>query len=604
MPKTLQRFMTLRGDRMKAYKLSWIDSIRKFTHKGSSSGSTYLTFMHGHGHPELAKKLNDKIPKTIDEMFERVRAFIRGEVATGSAEMVRPSQGYKGYVRPTWSGGLDKARNKGSPRETWSQHQRCYQLKKKIEEAVASRKLAHLVKDICQNNQRSGSQGRNNVKVINMIREGGNHKRPFEEERSSLTDELTFPAIPWNQLMDEPIILEGVTKGNQKMQSSDGRFFRRNVSSSGNNKSSSNYGKVRKKQNSANEVCDNKMSFAIQHHNMKDRNEKTRSDRHLERVQGSWKEVQWHQQEGEKLLSLMGYTYKCFLRLPKEHNQIRMAEDDEEKTGFHTEEGEGRFLGYMVTKEGVRANPEKVQAIILSPTPKSPNQIRSLFLQLTAISKFIPKLAELKYPICEEGEVLMLCLRQRNETISSVMLVEREGIQIPVSYVSQPLQGMEICYTLMEKMIQALIHTTRSLRAIFRKHNVKVVTDGPMEEILKLSGREGRLAKWAAKAKSTPTPRAWRLYNGKETIKEGLGVGIILVSPGEKMHSYAIRLKFNTFDHAIDCEALLAGLAASVSNGIKTRPSVEETSSNKKGKAASNVPGAKPNYNWETSGSN
>ncbi|GKB17588.1 reverse transcriptase domain-containing protein, partial [Tanacetum coccineum] len=57
-------------------------------------------FMHGHGHPELAKKLNDKIPKTVDEMFERVRAFIRGEVSTGSAEMVYPSQGDKGYIRP------------------------------------------------------------------------------------------------------------------------------------------------------------------------------------------------------------------------------------------------------------------------------------------------------------------------------------------------------------------------------------------------------------------------------------------------------------------------------------------------------------------------
>ncbi|GJY75838.1 retrovirus-related pol polyprotein from transposon TNT 1-94 [Tanacetum coccineum] len=179
-------------------------------------------------------------------------------------------------------------------------------------------------------------------------------------------------------------------------------------------------------------------------------------------------------------------------------------------------------------------------------------------------------------------------------------------------------------------------------------------------------------------AKSTPTPRAWRLYLGKEPIKEGLGVGIILVSLEERMHSCAIRLKFNTSDHAIDCEALLAGLAVSVSKGmkdlhvfmdsprlvgqtegnympttkqekiytkeimdtttlfhrfqithllkilnskaevltglatikleflnqevsvgIKTRPSVEETSSNKKGKATSNVPSAKPNYNWE-----
>ncbi|GJU25826.1 reverse transcriptase domain-containing protein [Tanacetum coccineum] len=41
-----------------------------------------------------------------------------------------------------------------------------------------------------------------------------------------------------------------------------------------------------------------------------------------------------------------------------------------------------------------------------------------------------------------------------------------------------------------------------------------------------------------------------------------------------------------------------------VSVGVKTRPSVEEISSSKKGKAASNVPGAKPNHNWEASGSN
>ncbi|GJX78061.1 reverse transcriptase domain-containing protein [Tanacetum coccineum] len=217
---------------------------------------------------------------------------------------------------------------------------------------------------------------------------------------------------------------------------------------------------------------------------------------------------------------------------------------------------------------------------------------------------------------------------------------------------------MEICYTPMEKRVQALIHTTRSLRTIFRKHKVKVVTDGPIEEILKLSGKEGRLAKWAAEI-------------CKETIEEGSGVGIILGSPEEKIHSYVIRLKFHASNHIMDYDALLAGLAAytnqgmkdlhvfidaltlvaqvegshtqvteherkyneeildatalfhrfqityllkilnskaevltrlatikleflnqEVSVGIKTRPSVEETSSNKKGKAATNAPRA------------
>ncbi|GJV95553.1 hypothetical protein Tco_1547130 [Tanacetum coccineum] len=75
-------------------------------------------FMHGHGHPELAKKLNDKIPKMVDKMFERVRAFIRGQVAAGSAEMVRSSQWDKENVRLAWSEGYEKARNRGGPRET------------------------------------------------------------------------------------------------------------------------------------------------------------------------------------------------------------------------------------------------------------------------------------------------------------------------------------------------------------------------------------------------------------------------------------------------------------------------------------------------------
>ncbi|GJW76063.1 reverse transcriptase domain-containing protein [Tanacetum coccineum] len=149
------------------------------------------------------------------------------------------------------------------------------------------------------------------------------------------------------------------------------------------------------------------------------------------------------------------------------------------------------------------------------------------------------------------------------------------------------------------------------------------------------------------------------------------------------MYSYVIRLKFKASNYAIDCEALLAGLAASanqgmkdlhvfidsltlvaqvevnhtpstehgrrykkeiidatfpfhrfrithlpkilnlkaevltglatinlkylnqeVSVGIKTRPSVEETSSSKKGKTTNNAPGTKPNCNREASGSN
>nr|GEX42848.1 reverse transcriptase domain-containing protein [Tanacetum cinerariifolium] len=309
-------------------------------------------FMHGHGHPKLAKKLNDKIPKTVEEMLERFRAFIRGEVVAGSAEM--------------------------------------------IEKAVASGKLAHLVKDIRQNNQRNGSHGRNNVKVINIVRGGRNHKRPFEGERSGLTDEFTFLAIPQNRLTEEPIILKGMIEDHQVRRILVDSESSRNIPPFGDNRPSSNYERGRKKQNDVDGVRDCKMSFAynviIGRTEMKSLGAvgstihsmiKFPTNQGIVTMEtsrealwecNSWKRCKVYRkrdmypflEEGEGLASLMEYPYKCFLRIPKDNSQIRMAENDEEKTRVE----EGRFLGHVVTKEGVRVDPEKVHTIIRSPTPK------------------------------------------------------------------------------------------------------------------------------------------------------------------------------------------------------------------------------------------
>nr|GFA24470.1 hypothetical protein [Tanacetum cinerariifolium] len=580
----------------------------------------------------------------VDEMFKRVRAFIRREVAASSAEMAHPSQWDKGNVRLAWSEDLKSL-------ETKERESRKY-----------------------------------NVKVINMIRGEGSRKRPFEGERFGLTDELTFPAIPQNQLTDEPIILEGMIEGHQtkKMQNSASRFLKRLVPPSGNNRPSNNHGKGRKEQNE--KLCGNVDSwkgckvfgrrfgaaqktwdkentedvftisqerpnqhittgttltanckrlltkvlqenidvfswagseiiavprFFMEHqlkiyplvepvvykrrpltpderHTLKERvfiwlKERTRKKVQLREwvantipiklENRTWKvQVDYSSlnkvyakdtypflEEGEELASLLEYPYKCILFLPHAERIKKLGGDnlkddgkgldrskrvkcgsiprrnsgEKQKQTVHSSRQEGKFPGHMVTKEGVKADPEKVQTFIWSPTLTSPSQIQSLFLQLTTIGKFIPKLMELKYPINKvrmrmdvaadsgwkneaeealqrikikldklqtlaipkEGEKLILCMRQRNRVISSILLVEREGIRSLISYMNRPLQGMNICYTHTEKMMQALIHTTRSLRIIFKKHKVAVITDGPVEEILKHSGREGRLAK-------------------------------------------------------------------------------------------------------------
>ncbi|GJW54729.1 hypothetical protein Tco_0098814 [Tanacetum coccineum] len=275
-----------------------------------------------------------------------------------------------------------------------------YQLKKQIEEAVASGKLAHLMKDIRQNNQQNRNQGRNGVKIINMIREEGNCKKPFEEGRSGLMNELTFLVIPQSQLTDEPIILEGIVEGNQVRRilvdggsSSEIMYehcfrnldidFRSRLRSKEDieevfttiHECPNQYMMMGAtlitnwKQLLADILRENIEVFAwigsestaiprfVMEHQLKiyPLAEPVVHKRRPVAPEGilaqkervfCWlgegltrKDMYPFPKEGEELASLMGYPYKCFLQHPKEYNQIRMAEEDEEKTGFHTEEG-------------------------------------------------------------------------------------------------------------------------------------------------------------------------------------------------------------------------------------------------------------------------
>ncbi|GJV42716.1 reverse transcriptase domain-containing protein [Tanacetum coccineum] len=170
---------------------------------------------------------------------------------------------------------------------------------------------------------------------------------------------------------------------------------------------------------------------------------------------------------------------------------------------------EGKFLGHMVTEEGLRADPERIQAIILSPTPRSPNQIRSLFLQLTAINKSIPKLAELKHPLHE--------VRTRMETSKEAGWTnEAEEALRRIKRKLGKLQTLAI-----PKEGETLIKEAEGL--VMKKF----FGQGEQVEGTPNINEEGTftLSK-KLKVKSTPTPRAWRLYVGKETIEEGLAACI------------------------------------------------------------------------------
>ncbi|GJW88792.1 reverse transcriptase domain-containing protein [Tanacetum coccineum] len=82
-PKSVDGFEELSSKFLKEFSQQ---KRQESAHIKECSATRISAFMHRHGHPELSKKLNDKIPKTVDEMWERVRAFIRGEAAADTTE--------------------------------------------------------------------------------------------------------------------------------------------------------------------------------------------------------------------------------------------------------------------------------------------------------------------------------------------------------------------------------------------------------------------------------------------------------------------------------------------------------------------------------------
>ncbi|GKD45430.1 reverse transcriptase domain-containing protein, partial [Tanacetum coccineum] len=138
-----------------------------------------------------------------------------------------------------------------------------------------------------------------------------------------------------------------------------------------------------------------------------------------------------------------------------------------------------------------------------------------------AMKKLIAELPILMNP--KNGEELMVYLSAAHEAVCAVLLVERDGRQAPIHYVSRTLQGAKINYPPMEKLVLALVHAARRLRRYFQGYKIKLYTDEASNE-------------------------------------HGSGAGLILIDLKGTEYSYALRLNFPNSNNDAEYEALLAGL--------------------------------------------
>nr|GEW09421.1 reverse transcriptase domain-containing protein [Tanacetum cinerariifolium] len=276
---------------------------------------------------------------------------------------------------------------------------------------------------------------------------------------------------------------------------------------------------------------------------------------------------------------------------------------------------EGKFLGYMVTSEGIRANPKKTKAMSDMQSPKTLRETQSLSGKLAALNRFLSKLAERSLPFFEmlknitkenkdEYRWMEAAEKAFQELKKLIMelptlttLIKKEPLFIYLATSRDAVIGAKRNYAPLEKLISCLLHLSRRLRWYFEAHPIKVITDEPIKQILNKPEASGKLAKYvielgdynivyvpqnAIKGQvlvdfineipagvtslkictlaNGESKEAWTLYTNRALSLKGAGAGLVLIDPFGTEYTYAIRLTFTSTNNEAEYEALLARL--------------------------------------------
>jgi hypothetical protein len=179
----------------------------------------------------------------------------------------------------------------------------------------------------------------------------------------------------------------------------------------------------------------------------------------------------------------------------------------------------GQLLGCMVSKRGIHANPQKIEALRIMQPPSSRKEVQRLTGRIVSLNRFISRVAERSLPFfkvlranttfqwgveqeeafkdlrnyLEEAAVmskpspkadLLLYIATTNTAVSTVLVEERIEVDtlkhFPIYYVFEALSGSMLFYSEMEKMAYAVIMAKRKLQHYFQSHNVSVPTAYPL----------------------------------------------------------------------------------------------------------------------------
>ena len=201
----------------------------------------------------------------------------------------------------------------------------------------------------------------------------------------------------------------------------------------------------------------------------------------------------------------------------------------------------------------------------------------------------------------EPNEDLFMYLSMSEHAVSAVLLRD-QGVQQPIYYVNKTLVDAETRYLPREKLVLALVHATRKLPYYFQAHTIYVLTEYPLQSLLKRSNFTGRITKWGTQLGSFDiryrlrsslkgqvladfivefSPRRemeivchvevhpWKVFVDRASSALGARAGIVIITLEGIRVEHSFRLGFKASNDEAEYEALLAGLRAVLNLGAQ-----------------------------------
>ena len=197
------------------------------------------------------------------------------------------------------------------------------------------------------------------------------------------------------------------------------------------------------------------------------------------------------------------------------------------------------YLGYIISRNGIKPNPEKVKAVTEMIPPENISAVRSFLGMLGFFRMFIKDFAKIAKPLTdltkkgvipvrkawsEEHQFAFETLKNKllqapilsfpnfkehfyletdasNEQIGAVLMQKPEGKCRVIGYYSRKLNSAEVNYTTTEKECLAVVWAvTHKCRPYLHGQKFTVITDhSALRWLLNLENPTGRLARWGLK---------------------------------------------------------------------------------------------------------